>query len=897
MTHQSLGRWTGWLIALFVPRDWRESFSGDLIEDRNRRREAGRYAGRLWITCSIIITGIRLNHARRSDRPRMPVSTERRSSMDRWRLDLIQAARGLAGNRMYTFAAVAVLAIGLGANAAVFNLANWLVWRPLPGVHDESRLVNVYFGSEDGTRLGISVPDTDTLKTGTHAISDLAGYLTTPAHVAVQGRPARRVTAEAVSGQYFSVLALTLTAGRGFATEEGVTPGSSPVAVISERLWRQEFSSARDAVGRTMVVNRQMVTVVGVAARGFHGPSLSGDTDLWMPVSQHRVVLPEYSETTFGNRRRGVFAGIVGRLAPDGTTAAATTQIEGIRASLAEANPADARLRRWKFIVTPGAESHPWERRELRETFTMLTGIVVLLLLLTAANVGNLMIGRTSARREEITTRLAIGASRWDVARLLLAESLLLSSIGGMAAVALTWIVARLLEGTIVLQGLPPLEHAEIDWPVLAYAFMLSTIVAIIAGLYPAFAASRVDVSTSLRSGGRSHTVSRQRIRRLLTTAQVAVSVALLIGGALFVRSMAKRLAIDPGFDASRVLTVSVAPGLQDYGEKLAGFYGELVDRVRRVPGVRATGVGWLRPSFQRVGSDATFRPVGSGDLTIDTDTNTVSPGYLDAIGLPILEGRDFSDAEFNADADVQTAAIMTTSLARKAFPAGTAIGRLIEVAGEKTPRTVVGVVRDTRQRGVTKPSTDMLFLPFSRYAKTGWATVVVGLAAPDAVIVPRLRQAIAELDPTLPAYDVMRVDESIRTEFAREALVMRLTLIFGALATLVAAVGLYGVLARAVTERRREFGIRIALGASPSAVAGLVARESSIVLVTGIVIGAGASVLLARYLRSYLYGIDQLDPLSFAGAILIATVMMLVATAPAGWRARRLDPAKALRA
>jgi predicted permease len=880
-----------------VPRDWRESISGDLIEDRRRRRESGRYAGGLWIAVAIITAGARLNWARHRDRPRTAVVVQRRSPVERWRLDLIQAARGLAANRAYAFAAVVVLAIGLGANAAVFNLANWLVWRPLPGVHEESRLVNVLFGSEDGTRLGISLPDTDTLRTGSPAIADLAGYLATPAHVAVGGAQARRVTAEAVSGQYFSVLGLTMAAGRGFTVEEGTVPGSSPVAVISERLWRQEFSSARDVVGRTMIVNRQPVTVVGVAARGFHGPSLSGDTDLWMPVSQHRIVLPEYPEASFANRRRGVFSGIVGRLTPGGTSAAASTQFEVIRARLAAENSADVRLRRFKFNVTPGAESHPWERRELRETFTMLTGIVVLLLLLTIANVGNLLIGRTSARRDEITTRLAIGASRWDVARLLVAESLLLSAIGGTAAVALAWIVARLLEGTIVLQGLPPLEHAEIDWRVLAYALVLSTVVAIVAGLYPAFAATRVDLSTSLRSGGRLHTASRQRIRRVLTVAQVAVSVALLIGGALFVRSMANRLAIDPGFDASHVLTISVAPGLQDYGARQSGFYGQLVDRIRLVPGVRAAGVGWLRPSSQRVGSDTTFHPVEAPeDLKIDSDTNMVSPGYLDAIGLPILEGRDFSDTEFSTEAGVDSAAIMTASLARKAFGTGTAIGRSIELAGEKAPRTIVGVVRDTRQRGVTKPSADMLFLPFSRYAKSGWASVVVGLAAPDAVVIPRLKQTIAEIDPTLPTYDVMRVDEAIRTEFASEALVMRLTMIFAALATLVAAIGLYGVLTRAVTERRREFGIRVALGASPGAVGRLIARESAILLVAGITIGAGTSALLARYVRSHLYGIDQLDPLSFGAAVLLATLMMLAATAPAGRRAARLDPANVLR-
>jgi predicted permease len=897
MTIPSLGRVAGVLIALCVPRDWRESIAGDVLEERDRRRAEGKYAGSLWSAVSILAAGIRLTYSRRRDRPGRAAVAERLSLVERWRSDLAQSARGLAANRGYTLAAVAVLAIGLGANAAVFNLANWLVWRPLPGVHDASQLVSVMFGSDDGTRLGISVPDVEAVAAGAPALTGLAGYLTTPAHVAVGNGQARRVTAEAVSGSYFNVLGLEMVAGRGFTAEEGTQPGASPVAVISDRLWRQEFRSASGVAGRTMIVNRHTVTVIGVAARGFHGPSLSGATDLWMPVSHHRVVLPEYPAATFGNRRRGVFAGLIGRLAPGATRASANAQIEVIRARIADANPADTRLRRWKFFVTPGAESHPWEHRELRDTFTMLTGIVVLLLLLTAANAGNLMIGRTMARSDEIATRLALGASRRDVARLLVAESLLLSAVGGLAAVALAWIAARLLEGTVVLQGLPALEDIAVDWRVLAYASLLSTIVAVAAGLYPAFAASRVDVSTGLRAGGRAHTGSRQRLRRLLTAAQVAVSVTLLVGAALFVRSMSTRLAIDPGFDASRVLTISVAPGLQDYGARQEGFYGELVDRIRQVPGVHAAGVGWLRPSFQRVGSDTAFRPVGAPeDTRLDTDTNMVSPGYFDAIGLPILEGRDFSDAEFATASVGESAAIMTASLARKAFGTSTGVGRGILIAGEKTPRTIVGIVRDTRQRGVTKPSTDMLFLPFYRGTKLGWASIVVGLAAPDAVVVPRLKAAVGALDPTLPTYDVMRVDESIRTEFASQALVMRLTLIFGALATLVAAVGLYGVLARAVAERRREFGIRVALGASPAAVLRLVARESATVLVAGIATGAVSSALLAGYLRSHLYGVDRLDPVSFAGAILITAAVMLVAAAPAGRRAVRLDPVNALR-
>jgi hypothetical protein len=346
------------------------------------------------------------------------------------------------------------------------------------------------------------------------------------------------------------------------------------------------------------------------------------------------------------------------------------------------------------------------------------------------------------------------------------------------------------------------------------------------------------------------------------------------------------------------VLTCSVQPGLLGYGERPTPFYRDLLDRVRQVPGVRAAAVAWLRPSFQGVGSDTDFHAEGAPSTSeLASDLNFVSPDFFSAVGLPLIDGREFSAAEFRSRAGEGDVVIMTESLAQRTFGGAPAVGRRIVMSGDKGPAmTVVGVVRDTKQRRLTATSSDMLFEPFHEDSKFGWGSVIVGIAAPQEAVLPRLRQTMAALDPTLPMYDVMRVDEAIRGEFADDYLVMRLTMAFAMLATLVAAVGLYGVLARGVSERRREFGIRVALGASPSAVAGLVTREALYVLIGGVGLGVGASLWLARYLDSRLFGITHLDAVSFAAAIGIIVIVMLASAAPAGRRAARVNAAEVIK-
>jgi predicted permease len=537
-------------------------------------------------------------------------------------------------------------------------------------------------------------------------------------------------------------------------------------------------------------------------------------------------------------------------------------------------------------------------RTRLTETVTVLAGAVLLLLALACANAATLMLARSQGLRVDVATRLALGASRWRVARLFLSESVVLCLAAAAAALVMAALTSRLLEGTTLQPGLPPLGRAGLDWQVFGFAFAIAVGVSALAGMLPAIRGSRVDLRAGLAEAGRSHSADRRRTARVLTAAQVALSVTLLLGAALLVRSMQSRLSIPTGFDASSVVSFSVEPGIQGYGPRQEPFYRDLLDRVRALPGVRAAGLSWLRlyglgaaNTEFRVESDAAAAPVSS-------PSNMVSPGFFVALGLDFVEGRDFAADEFQRpDAAGGGVAILTESLARRTFGPGRAVGQRIVMAYPKgRVRTIVGVVSDTRQRRLVGDTGEMFFEPFGQSFPAGSASVVLGLSAPVDAVLPAVRQAVRTLDADLPIYDVSLLDDSIRKQFADDLLVMRFTAVLAGLATLLAAVGLYGVLARLVTGRRREFAVRTALGATPATLSGLVAREASVVVVTGLACGVPLSWWLARLIESRLFGVTRLDPWSAAAAVGVMVLVALVSTLPAARRAARLDPADVLR-
>ena len=891
-----------WLVDRLIPEEWRDSVAGDLMEERLRRRASGRTSGPIWTVTAAARVAYALARERRGT-PRQGAEIVNRISIDGVIADFKQAARGLRANRAHTAMAVLTLALGIGANAAVFNLANWLIFRPLPGVQAQERLVAVGFGTPEGARGGISFIDYEAIRDGTPALEAFSGFQSFALHVARDGAQnggtARRLDAEVVTGSYFDVLSGAVTRGRGFTASEGTDAGQPPVVVVSHRIWTRDFAGAADVLGRTILVNGHPFTVIGVTARGFHGASRTGAVDLWVPIAQHRQAIPQFPRTLLTNRQSRVLFGLIGRLRQGSSADIAAAQIEAARAGIAARESGDSRIAKWRFTVYPGVEARPWIRERLTRAIVLLLGTVGLLLVLTCANVGNLMLARAASRRSEIATRVALGASRFRVMRLLSAESLLLSGVAALLAVAFAWGTAAALEGTVVMQGLPPLDRAQVDLRVLGYAIALSIVVACAAGLLPAFSLSRVDVSSALHEAGRSQTVGRRRLRHALTTTQVAVSLVLLLGAALLTRSMITRLAIDPGFDPASVLTFSVEPGLQGYsGTRRVTFYRDLLDRVRSVPGVRAAGLAWLQP-FSQGASDTSFHLEGTpAETAVSAEHNAVSAGFLAALGVSILEGRDFSEDEFQRPDDKGGGVVIVSeSLARRLSDSAPIVGRRIVMTyPEGRVRTIVGVVRDTRQRRVATVSTEMLFEPFGQSFATGWASVLVGLSGSSDAVSSEIPRRVAAIDPTLPIYDLERLDRSFRKQFADDILVMQLTVVFSVLAMALAAVGLHGVLARTVADRRREFGIRAALGATPGGLAGLVSREAAAVLIAGAVLGLGTGWWLVRFIEARLFGITPLDPASILFALLLVSVVTLASSLPAARRAARLDAAALLK-
>jgi predicted permease len=887
-----------WLVDRLIPADWRDSVAGDLMEERSRRRAGGRPAGSLWAALAAARVAIALARARRGT-PRQGAEPVPRISIDGVIADFKQAARGLRAHRGHTAMAVLTLALGIGANAAVFNLANWLIIRPLPGVRAQERLVAIGFGTPEGARGGISFIDYQTIRGGTPALEAFGGFQSFALHVAQQGGSARRLDAEVVTGSYFDVLAGAVTRGRGFTSAEGADAGQPPVAVVSHRLWRRDFAGAPDVLGRAILVNGHPFTVIGVTAPGFHGASRTGAVDLWVPIAQHRLAIPQFPRTMLSNRQSRVLFGLIGRRREGATLEVAAAQIDAARAGISAAAPGDSRMAKWRFSIYAGVEARPWIRERLTRAIVLLLGTVGLLLVLTCANVGNLMLARAASRRSEIATRAALGASRLRIVRLLGAESLLLSGMAAAIALAFAWAAAAALEGTVVMQGLPPLDRAQLDLRVLAYAVALSVAVACLAGMLPAFSLSRVEVTSALHEAGRSQTAGRRRLRHALTTTQVAVSMVLLLGAGLLTRSMITRLAIDPGFDPSSVLTFSVEPGLQGYaGAKRQAFYGDLLDRVRSVPGVRAAGLAWLQP-FSQGAADVSFHVEGApAEPAVSAEHNAVSAGFFAALGLPIAQGRDFSAEEFQRPDDAGGGVVIVTeSLARRISGAAPVVGRRIVMTyPEGRVRTIVGVVGDTRQRRVATVSTDVLFEPFGQSFPTGWASVLVGVSGNGGAVMSEIPRQVAAIDPTLPVYDVERLDRSFRKQFADDILIVQLTIVFSALATALAAVGLHGVLARAVADRTREFGIRAALGATPGGLAGLVSREAAGVLAAGAGLGLAAGWWLVRFIEARLFGITPLDPVSILGALVLVSFVTLASSMPAARRAARLDAAALLK-
>ena len=885
------------IVSRIAPADWQESIAGDLEEERRRRRTAGRRAGWWWAVTAALSASIRLRLEHRAATPAAGVSW--RPMAGALRLELRDAVRGLAQRPGFTAVTVLTLALGIGANTAVFSLANWLILRPVPGVSNPDDFVTIRLQFPDGKGwFTISVPELQRVAE-LRSVTAVGAEMPTTLHITSgEGATPLRVEAGVVTSNYFDVLGQRLLLGRGFSAAEE-DPGRAAVAVVSDFFWRHTLGGDPAILGRALSINGHRFAIVGVAARGFRGPDRSGRADIWVPLASFRMTIPGYPATVL-HGPAGLFFHLMARPRPGASLDQIQAELRQMQADLAASSPKSGKYKRAGFAAHPGIAVPVWQQEGLRRIFALLLTTVGLLLILTCANAANLLVARARERHAELATRQALGASRARIVRQVLAEGLLVAGLGSTLALVAAAVMGAWINGLVIAHNLPALSAVELDWRVCLFAIALAVLTCAAAASLPAVVASRVDVIGALRESGRGQTSGGRRLRRLLTAVQVAVAVTLLSTGTLLVRSMIARYQVPLGYDTREVLAFSVDTSVPGYERPRAEqYFRDALTALRQQPGISGAGLAWIEP-FRPIGGGINLAPAGQPDAKpVSGDVNMVSAGFLEALGVRFVAGRDFTDAEsFRSGETGGGIVILNDTMARALFGSTDATGRQVEASFPETRTlTVVGVIADIRTRDVSYAAVrPTAYEPYGQSFLSGWGTFHVRMAAPAPVVIGRVREAMRAVDPQLPIYDVERLADRVDHYLAEPRLLTRTVAGFALLSALVAALGLYGVLARGVAERRREFSIRAALGARPLSVARLVTREAVLLSTAGAVVGVIAAAWLSKAIEARLFGVKPFDLVSFASAVaLVLTIAVLSSAAPAR-RAAQVDLVKELK-
>jgi macrolide transport system ATP-binding/permease protein len=814
--------------------------------------------------------------------------------------DLRYGLRVLAKNPGFTAVAVLTLAVGIGANAAIFSAINSMLLEPLP-VGDAEAIVGVYRTDPQRSNAGeMSYPDYVDVRDRSEVLSGVAGHKL--AHVGLaDGGTTELVWGELVTGNYFDVLQVRPIVGRGFLPEEDRTPGSHPVAVIGFDLWQRRFGGDPKIAGRVVKINGRDFTVVGVAPEAFRGTKFALALDIWLPVMMHDAIMTSSADNYSVLTNRGSrWLELLGRLAPGVTLEQAQAGLARLAGDVAADNPvtnADV-----SFIAYPERDTRFGEDSQastkLAAGFLLL--VVGVVLLIACANVSNLLLARASARQKEVGVRMALGAGRWRVIRQLLTEGFLLAFLGGAAGLLLAAWASGLLTAFVPPIPYPVSIRTSFDARVFAFSFGLTAAASVLFALAPAFQATRLDVVSILKGsvGGRKRR-SGHRLRDALVVTQLALSFVLLVGSGLFLKSFANAQRSDPGFDARDVLFLTTDVGLMSYDEERGlAYYERLLERVRALPGVRSAGAADRVPLGD---SSNSWGPIVAEGRTVErvedefgAGVSIVTPGYFESLGVRLASGRGFDRTD---DRDSRAVAVLNESLAEKLWPGEDPIGKRFRVGRrpEAPLREVVGVARNGKYRSLDESPRRHLYLPQAQE----WApemTVLVRTEGDALNLAAAVRDEIRRLDPNLPVYDVKSLPSHLEYSLWAPRMGATLATVFGAVAMLLAIVGLYGVTAYAVTLQTRDIGIRVALGARPSDVLRMVLLRALALVGIGVAIGFVVSIGLARAVEGLLFGVSPADPLVFVAIpLLLASVALAAAFGPAR-RATRVDPMTALR-
>ena len=805
--------------------------------------------------------------------------------------DLRYAVRSLAKSPGFAAVAIATLALGIGANSAIFSVLNGVLFSRLPYA-DPDRLVRVYTADPEqpgGASPAFSPQDYDDLaaemkRLGTKSpIARIASFYFTPGlsgmNLTGGGEP-ERVDSANVSGEYFGTLGVPAALGRTLLPSDDV-PGRDRVIVLSDALWRHRFSADPRVVGQRVTLEGKPFTVVGVMPASFELPAR--EVDVWGPISL-------IGEDDIPHLRGLRWMEVVARLAPGATPEKATAATSAVLERLARAYP-ETNEKRDRAVVRSLREALVGD---LRPALLVLLGAVSLVLLIACANLANLLLARTTTRRHELAVRVALGAGGGRLACQILTENVVLSLFGGGLGLAASVIGVRAL---VALGGadMPRLEVVRPDARVLLFTLAIALATGLISGLLPALRASRAEAREALVEGGRGGEGRRgQGARGALVAAETALAAVLLIGAGLMIRSFERLLAVDPGFSPGRVLALSISleDGKFPDAKQQAAYQNEIVRRIAELPGVVAAGGSKTLPlhgggepyDFLVEGRASTERILPAAGAFI------VTPGYFRALGIPLVAGRDFTARD---GVEAPPAVIVNRALARQLWPDGDAVGRRIRF-GEHGIE-IVGVAGDVRHTALATPPEPALYLPNS-IAPRSTMKIFVRTKADPLALAGAVRRAIREVDPNQPVSDLAPMRQLVSEAVARPRFTTLLLTLFGALALALAALGTYGVVSYAVAQRTHEIGIRMALGARRGQVLGMVVGRSSALTFAGLAAGIAAAFALTRLLSGLLYGVSTTDPLAFLAApSALAAVALLASYLPAR-RAAGLDPLIALR-
>ncbi len=829
--------------------------------------------------------------------------------MEKLLKDIRYGARNLLSRPAFTLIAIVTLAIGIGANTAVFTIVNAVLFRPRPVAQPE-RLVELYSGQPGNPYQASSYPDFLVFRDQSEIFSALAAYRIEQFKLG-GAQDVEQIFGEAVSGNYFELLGVKTIKGRTFLPEEDQTPGTHPVAVISHSLWQRRFNSNPAVIGQTINLNHQSLTVIGIAPPQYTGMIRGLSIEVWVPMMMVAQLVPQFGAlNSRGNR--GLF--IVGRLRPEATLAQARARFDLISRQLQDAFPDHWREKREetnevreKFVtVLPESETriHPQAHSSVYAGIALILVMINLVLLIACMNLAGLLLARALERRREIAVRLALGAGRGRIVQQLLTESVLLALVAGVAGTLLAMWLLNLLVAFIpaLPEGVRLSIDLQIDWRVLAYTFGFSLLVGVFFGLVPALQISRPDVIATLKEGSQVFAggYAQSRLRSGLIVAQVALAVLLLTGAGLAMRSLKNISPTRLGFDTANLVVAPIALEDQYDRARSQAFYRQLQERALALPGVQTVSFvdnvlgGLLGGSRRGVG-------IEGYQQSTEIDTNTIGAGYLTAMNIPIVQGRDFNERDRDGGPCV---AAVNESFVRRYFADGRALGKHLtkfEYKSANQSCEIVGVVRDDKVQSLQKEPVPWFAFPLQQSHAQRMVMLVYTAGSPES-IAPAVRRAIQSLDQNIPVADVVTLNDTFKPVLFLYQLFGMVIGSCGGLAVLLASLGIYGTVAYGVAQRTREIGIRVALGANRQDILSLVIRQGMKRVIYGLGLGLLLALALTRVLASsvfevdLLYGVSASDPLTYVLVGALLTLVTVLACYIPARRATKVDPLVALR-